>query len=399
MQTAFLPCSICDSIDRKIRNFFWGSVEGARKIHNINWDTVCKPKCLGGLGLRNARDLNKAFLMKIVWGLIHNPSELWAKVLIAKYLKKTADGYVLARKSGHSAIWRGVLKVWPSVVNGLQWSIGDGRKTRFWTDRWLDSGELLIDHALNLQGVDASLIIVDVCLDNGDWNTDFIFSMLPFNVAMQVVGMSPPRASLGHDSLVWGLEPNGRFSVRSAYQLLADISVANRTPVWDCIWRWNGPNKIKHFLWLATHNRLLTNVERNRRHLTNQVICPRCSVQNESLSHVLFDCPFALQVWGECLPSAVQERGRHNNFEDWWLAMLKDAGSSITFGITAWLLWSARNKLIFEKLIQTPASIVALCKFWTNLVLSSWKTNQLGREAPGLARQTQLIAWRLGEEG
>ncbi|CAN1334386.1 Putative ribonuclease H protein At1g65750, partial [Linum perenne] len=38
-------------------------------------------------------------------------------------------------------------------------------------------------------------------------------------------------------------------------------------------------------------------------------------------------------------------------------------------------------------------------KFWTNLVLSSWKTNQLGREAPGLARQTQLIVWRPGEEG
>ncbi|CAN1178098.1 Putative ribonuclease H protein At1g65750, partial [Linum perenne] len=39
------------------------------------------------------------------------------------------------------------------------------------------------------------------------------------------------------------------------------------------------------------------------------------------------------------------------------------------------------------------------CKFWINLVLSSWKTCQLGREAPGLARQTQLVAWRPGNEG
>ncbi|CAN1182949.1 Putative ribonuclease H protein At1g65750, partial [Linum perenne] len=39
------------------------------------------------------------------------------------------------------------------------------------------------------------------------------------------------------------------------------------------------------------------------------------------------------------------------------------------------------------------------CKFWINLVLLSWKTNQLGREAPGKARQTQLIAWRPGDEG
>ncbi|CAN1782978.1 Putative ribonuclease H protein At1g65750 [Linum perenne] len=99
MQTVLLPASICDGIDRKIRNFIWGSVEGARRIHNINWETICKPKSLGGLGLRNARDLNKAFLMKIVWGLISHPSDLWERVLISKYLKKSADGYVLARNS------------------------------------------------------------------------------------------------------------------------------------------------------------------------------------------------------------------------------------------------------------------------------------------------------------
>ncbi|CAN1302532.1 Putative ribonuclease H protein At1g65750 [Linum perenne] len=77
MQSAALPVHICEAIDRKVRDFIWGSVDGVRKIHNINWETVCKPKGLGGLGLRNARDLNKAFLMEIVWGLISRPTELW----------------------------------------------------------------------------------------------------------------------------------------------------------------------------------------------------------------------------------------------------------------------------------------------------------------------------------
>ncbi|CAN1788892.1 Putative ribonuclease H protein At1g65750 [Linum perenne] len=222
MQTAFLPVYVCEAIDKKVRDFIWGSVQGGRKIHNINWETVCKPKSLGGLGLRSARDLNRAFLMKIVWGLVSRPTELWAKVLISKYLKKTDNGFVLARKKGFSAIWRGVLKVWPLVSNGLHWSIRNGRNTHFWTDRWVDSGILLADHALDIRRVESSLLVAQVCSDSGAWNVDFLLAVLPYNIVMQVVGMTPPSSTLGDDSLVWGLEPNGVFSVRSAYLMITD---------------------------------------------------------------------------------------------------------------------------------------------------------------------------------
>ncbi|CAN1756679.1 Putative ribonuclease H protein At1g65750 [Linum perenne] len=181
--------------------------------------------------------------------------------------------------------------------------------------------------------------------------------------------------------------------------MLNDVSSESGDPIWPLIWRWHGPNKIKHFLWIASHNRLLTNEERGRRHITNKVFCPRCSSISESSSHMLLDCPFAMQVWMKVLPRAASERGNHRDFGSWWVAMLQDKENNIKFGITAWLLWSARNKLIFENLVQSASSVGELCEFWTSLVLSSWKTNQLGREAPGLARQTQLIAWRPGEEG
>ncbi|CAN1192303.1 Putative ribonuclease H protein At1g65750 [Linum perenne] len=211
--------------------------------------------------------------------------------------------------------------------------------------------------------------------------------------------MTPPRSNIGHDSFIWGLEPSGKFTVSSAYQLLTDTSPDSRDPTWDGVWRWPGPNRIKHFLWLATHKRLLTNEERSRRHLTNQVVCSRCSLHTESISHVLLDCQFASQVWAKTLPLALTERGRHASFDSWWCAMLKNTSSRVKFGVTAWLIWKARNKYIFEDLRQSYSAVAGQCEFWTNLVLTSWKTNQLGREAPGLARQTQLIAWRPGDGG
>ncbi|CAN0916841.1 LINE-1 retrotransposable element ORF2 protein [Linum grandiflorum] len=150
MQTAFLPVSLCDQIDRKIRDFIWGSGDGVRKIHNINWETVCKPKSLGGLGLRSARDMNMAFLMKVAWGLFTRPEELWAKVLLTKYLQSTDNGYVAARTKGFSAVWRGLKRAGPILNNGTQWAIRSGAQTMFWTDRWIDSGTILIDHALDI---------------------------------------------------------------------------------------------------------------------------------------------------------------------------------------------------------------------------------------------------------
>ncbi|CAN1178324.1 Putative ribonuclease H protein At1g65750 [Linum perenne] len=324
MQTAFLPVHVCEAIDKRIRDFVWGSVQGSRKIHNINWDTVCKPKSLGGLGLRSARDLNQAFLMKIVWGLVSRPSELWAKVLFSKYLKQTGNGYTLARKKGFSAVWRGVLKAWPLVINDIHWSIRDGRNTHFWTDRWVDSGVVLADHALDIRRVESSLLVSEVYSKPGVWNVDFLLHVLPYNIVMQVVGMTPPSNTLGGDSIVWGLEPDGAFSVRSAYLMITDNAATPSDLVWRHIWRWNGPNKIKHFLWLATHKKLLTNEERGRRHLTNQVLCHCCSIHTESISHVIYECDFAMQVWRLALPQAISVRNAYRDFDSWWRAMLNN---------------------------------------------------------------------------
>ncbi|CAN1776777.1 Putative ribonuclease H protein At1g65750 [Linum perenne] len=169
--------------------------------------------------------------------------------------------------------------------------------------------------------------------------------------------------------------------------------------MWRHIWNWQGPNKIKHFLWLASHKRLLTNEERGRRHLTNQVLCHRCSFHTESIAHVIYECDFALQVWRNVLPGAIEVRAEQGSFDNWWKSMLLDKDMNIKFGITAWNLWKARNKSIFEGTNQSCSEVSEQCRFWINLVLSSWKTNQLGREAPGLARQTHLVAWRPGDEG
>ena len=70
--TAKFPMLTCSEIDKVIRDFVWGSSEGDRHMHLINWEDICKPKNKEGLRLRKATDMNKILLMKLGWRLLNN---------------------------------------------------------------------------------------------------------------------------------------------------------------------------------------------------------------------------------------------------------------------------------------------------------------------------------------
>ena len=65
MQCSYLPGRVLDGLDRLNRNFLWGSIDAAKKIHWVGWEKVMKPKEEGGLGLQTAKGRNVAFLAKL----------------------------------------------------------------------------------------------------------------------------------------------------------------------------------------------------------------------------------------------------------------------------------------------------------------------------------------------
>lgn len=85
MQSAYIPRTICDKIDAKVRGFVWGSTPDQRKIHLLNKEIVQAPKTEGGLGVKGMRDTNQAILAKLGWRLLQNPSSLWSRLIRSKY--------------------------------------------------------------------------------------------------------------------------------------------------------------------------------------------------------------------------------------------------------------------------------------------------------------------------
>ncbi|KAM5573208.1 hypothetical protein ABKV19_012976, partial [Rosa sericea] len=117
MQSVRLPMSICNTLDRLNMNFLWGHTEEQKKIHLVKWDTVCKPKCYGGLGLKKTCMMNQALLAKTGWRLLQQEQGLGAQALNKKYLK---DDCIMQKLSSpfpsSSSTWKGISSTAPSGV-------------------------------------------------------------------------------------------------------------------------------------------------------------------------------------------------------------------------------------------------------------------------------------------
>ena len=97
-----LPVSLCHDIEVMIKKKIWGQRGDRRKIHWKKWETLCLPKCKGGMGFKELKKFNEAMLAKQVWRLIHDKESLFYRVFKAKFFP-TGDVFDAKIKSGSYA--------------------------------------------------------------------------------------------------------------------------------------------------------------------------------------------------------------------------------------------------------------------------------------------------------
>lgn len=139
MSSIALPASTLNQLDKIARSFIWGSIDGNRKQHLVSWEKICKPKREGGLGIRLAKEMNVALLAKFGWRMLNTEDGLWVNILGKKFrVGELDDVSWLVPKGRWSPTWRSlIMGIREVVVPGVGWVLGDGRKVRFWKDKWL----------------------------------------------------------------------------------------------------------------------------------------------------------------------------------------------------------------------------------------------------------------------
>jgi hypothetical protein len=149
-------------------------------------------------------------------------------------------------------------KVWPLVLQGCRWVIGNGRVARFWLDPWVENKGPLIHNKSSSRGCRESLCC---CLFIRMWLELECVSDVPFlphHLCLLIAGIKPPHNFAPNDRIIWG---GGRL-IKGTSPLSVCYFFGAGLGRWEIVWKCPGPQRIPAFLWLVLHNNLLTNVSR-----------------------------------------------------------------------------------------------------------------------------------------
>jgi len=165
------------------------------------------------------------------------------------------------------------------------------------------------------------------------------------------------------------------------------------------LWKTKLPLKIKIFLWMLYHDRVLTGDQLKIRKGKGSERCKYCG-KLETRNHIFFNCNIAQMIWVWVRVSLrwFERPISIQNFEDIMginFGAVRDSSVFFILASVTWSLWKTRNNWVFNNnLIKSPKAIAYMVLGF----LSQWKKllkpkDRLKMEDVILKLQDGLKAW------
>ncbi|CAN4089739.1 unnamed protein product [Withania somnifera] len=163
-------------------------------------------------------------------------------------------------------LWRTIRNQWQKIWSNFVIKGGNGNKTLFWDDVWVGRTPLKQQypdmHSLNhIHGWNQTFRRF-----LNDWGVD---SLIQFYNSLK----QPKSLTSEEDRLMWKLDKEGKFKVRSAYKIYGNSSQIKKDWPWKMIWKGKIPHKVSCFIWLVARQAVLTQDKLVRR---GKQLCSRC---------------------------------------------------------------------------------------------------------------------------
>ncbi|KAJ4776087.1 RNA-directed DNA polymerase (reverse transcriptase)-related family protein [Rhynchospora pubera] len=342
-----LPKWLIKKIDGLCRRFLWSTPTGGIPLKN--WASVCLPKNLGGLGLKDLVLQNKALLLRWWWRLYTAPNSLWFQNMSSIYSRRSQPSPPITWLSSGSFFWKELFNLRLLFQLSTCWEVASGILPSFWYDAW--GGEpilYLTQEDAKPTKPNCSLLQAFPLLNN----------LLPMPRSLRTLQFVDEVTSLnltdGQDKVFWKWSTDGLYSSKSTYKQLVSAGKVFTPVRW--IWKLKVPPKIILFGVLLLQGKLLTQQVLFKRNIQVQPGCVLCSTNLvEDDLHLFFLCPYSTSLWVQIqnLIGLKVLPGKDTVLQtvlDVYASLPStDRNKKMCFVLTAlWMLWRERNNRRFR---------------------------------------------------
>nr|XP_023917061.1 uncharacterized protein LOC112028598 [Quercus suber] len=383
-----LPKNLCEELTSVIRQFWWGQTGNEKKTAWLSWDAMCVPKDRGGLGFRDLRSFNLAFLAKQGWRILTNSNSLFSRVYKAKYFPHCNFAEATMGRSPSYA-WRSLMAAQSIVQRGMRWQVRNGNKIRVWHDKWIPRPCTYKVISKEKPNSANALVCELINKGTGEWNIDKLNSWFLPDDKDTIMGILL-SSSNANDRLVWAKNRSGKFTIKSAYALALEEKTQNtmagcsnesaRRKIWKTIWQMRIPQKIKHFAWRAGRDILATKANLAKQRITPNGLCDLCGNYEETVYHLLWGCDHAREVWKNSKFALPFEHSRPGQMEK--------------FISVCWSIWKDINVLRTSGNGKAGSMILRSA---THLVEEFWLANEEKTEYQAVL--VHLASWQPPRQG
>ena len=217
MSCFLLPKKLYEELTGMIRQFWWGQVMSEKKLAWLSWDKMCLPKDRGGMGFRDLRSFNLAFLAKQGWQLQTNSTSLFSKVYKAKYFPHCSfDKVTIGRNLSYA--WRSLMAAQGVIKRGMRWQVGTGNQVRVWHDKWITRPSTYKVITPEKRSSKDALVCELINRETKEWDKDKIGQWFLPEDRDEILTI-PLSTTSNRDILIWAENQSGKFSVKSVYIL------------------------------------------------------------------------------------------------------------------------------------------------------------------------------------
>ncbi|PKA53799.1 Putative ribonuclease H protein [Apostasia shenzhenica] len=283
-----VPRSVLCCIEKLIRQFLWNGNLNHHGLHYVNWESITKPKCSGGLGIHRFSTWSQVLMVKFAVQFYTKHQSLWVSYFQAKYGNRDP---IFSCNRGDSYVWKMICHSGDLVLQNMKRKIGSGVSCSVLHDPWI-SNIPIIRWPTYINSMLDSPNYVSEFFQHGVWNETKLLQHFDAALVKRITSL-PRLQNSASDIWVWQSTETEKIPTSKIYKDLFPASGCSTA--W--VWKLKTQPRFQTFIWRICLDSLPTSAWLVSRRLSATTNCPWGCDEPENSNHIFCNCPFARNVF------------------------------------------------------------------------------------------------------